>query len=182
MAVSGSWWTPRTLRLRCPWRFASSHWTRRRATRSSRSSGARRSAGLSWQAYHSAMRIYVRNLGEEMWHGNNPNNSDLALLNKVYDWQNHTVRSYNKDDYYASSLTIDYQAWDEQDPDECDEELHKQYEGFFEDEVAKDRVCGRLAVHVLMCNGTSAIRRWSSRARGGTARAASSRRSSTRYA
>ncbi|KAJ1631460.1 hypothetical protein T492DRAFT_869930 [Pavlovales sp. CCMP2436] len=107
----------------------------------------------SWQAYHSAMRIYVRNLGEEMWHGNNPSNSDLALFNKVYDWQNHTVRSYNKDDYYASSLTIDYQAWDEQDPDECDEELRKQYEGFFEDEVAKDRVCGRLAVHVLMRNG-----------------------------
>jgi hypothetical protein len=37
----------------------------------------------SWQAYHAAMRIYVRNFGEEMWHGNNPNNSDIALLNKV---------------------------------------------------------------------------------------------------
>ncbi|KAJ1625955.1 hypothetical protein T492DRAFT_879316, partial [Pavlovales sp. CCMP2436] len=107
----------------------------------------------SWQAYHSAMRIYVRNLGQEMWHGNNPNNSDIALLDKLYDWQNHTVRSYNKDDYYASSLTIDYQAWDEQDPDECDEELNKQYEGFFEDEVAKDRVLDRIAVAVVMCTG-----------------------------
>ncbi|KAJ1636689.1 hypothetical protein T492DRAFT_370394 [Pavlovales sp. CCMP2436] len=116
----------------------------------------------------------------EQLRSSSPQQATLFL--QVYDWQNHTVRSYNKDDYYASSLTIDYQAWDEQDPDECDEELHKQYEGFFEDEVAKDRVCGRLAVHVLMCNGTSAIRRWSSRARGGTARAASSRRSSTRYA
>ncbi|KAJ1636323.1 hypothetical protein T492DRAFT_861892 [Pavlovales sp. CCMP2436] len=48
----------------------------------------------SWGSYHSALRIHARNFNGEMWLGNNPNNREIALADKVYDWLSDTAREY----------------------------------------------------------------------------------------
>mmetsp|Transcript_27967 Transcript_27967/g.68980 ORF Transcript_27967/g.68980 Transcript_27967/m.68980 type:complete len:621 (+) Transcript_27967:1140-3002(+) len=107
----------------------------------------------SWSSYQNALRIYTRTIKGEMWHGNHPHVMEIALLDCVYHVLKDTVRPYNADDYLVCKLRLDYAAWAEQSAAETDEELRLQDLGFFEDEIARERTCGRVASALLMCLG-----------------------------
>jgi len=107
----------------------------------------------SWASDHSALRVYVRNYKGEMWNGNHPRLPEIALFDKVYNVLKDTVRDYNSDDYFVCKPRLDYAAWAEQSAAETDDELRVQDLGFFEDELARERVCGRVSLSVLICNG-----------------------------
>jgi hypothetical protein len=95
----------------------------------------------------------VRKYSGEMWYGNNPVQPEIALFDCVYNWLNDSVRKFNADDYFVCKLALDYAAWKEQPPAYLESELLAGDAGFFEDEPARERVCGRLALALIMCNG-----------------------------
>mmetsp|Transcript_17351 Transcript_17351/g.43182 ORF Transcript_17351/g.43182 Transcript_17351/m.43182 type:complete len:516 (+) Transcript_17351:967-2514(+) len=88
-----------------------------------------------------------------MWLGNNPNNREITLADKVYDWLSDTARDYTEHDYYCASLFLDYSAWKEQCRETTAAELRQADEGFFESEEARERCWGRISVAALMCGG-----------------------------
>jgi len=107
----------------------------------------------AWSSYHSALRVHARDHKGEMWNGNHPRQPETALFDCVYHVLKNTVRKYHTDDYFVCKLTLDYAAWAEQSPEDNDNELYAQDMSFFEDDTAHERICSRIALSDLMCNG-----------------------------
>jgi hypothetical protein len=115
--------------------------------------GKSQCGAYSWSAYISGLKTHARKYSGEMWYANNPLQPEIALFDCVYHVLNDTTRKYNADDYFVCKLALDFKAWDEQDKDEMERYLRLEDEGFFEEDVARERAQGRLALAALMCNG-----------------------------
>jgi hypothetical protein len=95
-----------------------------------------------------------------MWIAYNPNMPEIAFQTCVFNTSTKKQRPYAPSDCFVAKFKLDINAWAEQPrlsvpggPPGMVEQFIKSCEGFFADEVGRDRVLGRLAVALLACKG-----------------------------
>jgi hypothetical protein len=95
----------------------------------------------------------VRKYSGEMWKGDRPGHPEIACFDCVYNWLTDTTRDFGVDDMFICKLTLDLKAHNEQPQDELEREMLAGEAAYFEDEQARERASGRIAIPLIMCNG-----------------------------
>ncbi|KAJ1630473.1 hypothetical protein T492DRAFT_871585 [Pavlovales sp. CCMP2436] len=85
---------------------------------------------FGWGCYVNNLRVAAHHHGDEMWYGDRPNSSEIALSDVVFDTLTNETRPFNSNDLFVAKLALDYATTE-----------------------ARDRVLGRLALACLACKG-----------------------------